>query len=175
MARGPFRRTRSGFDVLLSDVEAAALRRIGKEMVRVLTDEIDQPQLRRLFPPAYEDDPKKQAEFQEFTRDELTQRKRASARALIEVIDRGRSRRGAWTASLSNEEAAEWLGAFNDARLVLGERLGVTEDMDPEPLRSDDPAAAAHNMYVYLSGLQWQLIEELSDADGFGPADAGFE
>ena len=46
---------------------------------------------------------------------------------------------------LDAEQAQAWLGALNDTRLVLGERLGVVEDFEDliASLEEDDPRLRA--------------------------------
>ena len=63
--------------------------------------------------------------------------------------------------SLSKEQAESWLTALNDLRLVLGTRLGVTEEMFLEAVDPRDPRAPEMALYVYLSWLQEQLVEAL--------------
>ena len=66
---------------------------------------------------------------------------------------------------VSTRESAEevvqetWLGVLNDTRLVLGTRLGVTEEervLDPA-----DPDAGAYALYQWLTWVQGDLVEEL--------------
>jgi hypothetical protein len=54
------------------------------------------------------------------------------------------------------DDVRAWLAFLADARLMLGTRLGVTEDDELEP--DDDPE---HNLYLYLGYLQQSLVEEL--------------
>lgn len=176
MARGPFHRRRGGYSVALSDIEAAAIRRVADEMLQALRDDhLDDPVMRRLFPPAYPDDVKLQDEFLRMTHDDSVVRKRDAARAVVDSIDRGSHKKGVFTAEIDDDQMRGWLGVINDARLVLGATLEVTEEMDQTPLPPEDPRAPAQNMYLYLSSLEWHLIETLSRAEGFGSADTGFE
>ena len=51
--------------------------------------------------------------------------------------------------------------ALGQLRLVIGTRIGVTEDMRPDEF--DDPIrGAAFALYGYLSWLQEQAVEALS-------------
>ncbi|HEU5212051.1 MAG TPA: DUF2017 family protein, partial [Gaiellaceae bacterium] len=59
-------------------------------------------------------------------------------------------------------QAAAWCGALNDARLVLGERLGVTEDLYENGIARDDPRARELAFYAWLTWLQGELVEALS-------------
>lgn len=147
-------------DARLSREETDALRRVATDILEEL-DHTEDPGLQRLFPPAYQGDAPREEEFAAMTRDDLIERKRNAATAVVDSIDGGKVRRGMWSARLDEETQQAWLALLNDARLVLGTRLDVTEEMDHEPLPSDDPRAPQHNLYVYLSALEWALVEAL--------------
>ncbi len=147
-------------DVKLRSEEVEALRRVANDILDELKDTED-PGLRRLFPPAYKDDPDRNEEFEVLTRDDLLARKRNAAEAVLKSIDRGKTKRGTWSARLDEDVAQAWLALVNDARLILGTRLDVTEDMDHGPLPPDNPKALQHNLYVYLSAMEWALVEAL--------------
>ena len=51
---------------------------------------------------------------------------------------------------------------LNDARLALGTRLEVTEDMDLSRLDPDDPDTAPYAVYWWLGVLEERLIDVLS-------------
>ena len=51
-------------------------------------------------------------------------------------------------------------GALNDLRLVLGTRLGVTEDLDEEEMLSG-PEAHAFALYAFLGWLEEQAVRAL--------------
>jgi hypothetical protein len=161
MQEEPFRpRDNGSIDAHLSETEVDAVRQVAATLLGELDDTLD-PGLRRLFPPAYEKEPELEAEFAALTRDELLERKRNGAKAVIESIDKGKRKRGVWSARLDEETAQMWLGLLNDARLILGTRLDITEDEAGEPLPSEHPDAPTHNLYVYLSALEWSLVEAL--------------
>jgi hypothetical protein len=161
MKEEPFRpRDDGSVDARLSETEVGAVRQVAATLLGELDDTAD-PGLRRLFPPAYEKEPELEAEFASFTRDELLERKRNGAKAVMESIDSGKTKRGSWSARLDEETVQMWLGLLNDARLILGTRLNVTDDETHEPLPPDDPEAPTHNLYVYLSALEWSLVETL--------------
>ena len=63
---------------------------------------------------------------------------------------------------LDEEQLAAWCGALNDLRLVLGEQLGVTEDMYDRPVPADDPRAPALALYGWLTWLQGHVVEALA-------------
>lgn len=104
--------------------------------------------LRRLFPPAYGDE-EREVEYRSLMRDELVERRLHDTR----VVERTLA-----GASLTEDELEAWLRALNDLRLLLGTRLGVTEDVYGRELDPDDPAAPALAVYAYLSWLQEQAV-----------------
>jgi len=161
MMRRPFTPRRDGsLDASLSTTEAEAVRQVASDVLHEL-DETADPGLKRLFPPAYTDDAPADEEFQGLTRDDLIARKRGTAKAVLQSIDTGKSKRGSWSARLDEETANAWLALVNDARLILGTRLDVTEEMEPEPLASSDPQAHQYNLYLYLGALESELVDAL--------------
>jgi Domain of unknown function (DUF2017) len=128
--------------------ERALLAGIGEELRVLLDEQPDDPSLRRLYPPAHEDEQLEQ-EFRELTRSQLT----AGRERAIETLEQT-----AGNELLSAEEADAWLRALNDLRLVLGTRLDVTEDFDWDGLDATTPRAPELALYAYLSWLQEQLV-----------------
>ncbi len=109
------------------------------------------PALARLFPDGYTDDPEASADFRRYTETGLRDAKRAAARTALESIGEPGQRH-----VLDLETAQAWLRALNDTRLVLGERLGVTEDLDEliASLEEDDPRLGMFWVYDRLTYLQ---------------------
>ena len=132
--------------------ERELLRGVCAEVRFLLDDDPDDPDLRRLFPPGHAD-PERAAEYQLLVREELLEG-RARALAIVE--------RTADRTTLDANEANAWLTALNDARLVLGTRLGVTEELDLARIGDNDPRARELGVYAYLTWLQEQLIEALA-------------
>ena len=116
------------------------------------TDLADDPALARLFPNAYPDDAEAAAEFRQYTRDGLVERKSANsgliAAALTESSDDGRL-------TVERDDAEHWLPALTDLRLVLAERLGIHNDDDPLP------ESELADVYQWLGEFQWALVEAL--------------
>lgn len=132
-----------------------------RELLRSLPDQLrellgtDDPALRRLFPPAYTDDPGRQKEYEGLVSPELT-RERLDALAIVDrTID---------ASQLTEEEITAWLGALNDLRLVLGTRLEVTEELYTEGLPEDDPRSPAFTVFAYLGWLEEQIVEAMASA-----------
>jgi hypothetical protein len=139
-------------ELRLARDERALLAGLAGELRAVLEGEPGDPSLRRLFPPAYEDEQDERA-YRELTGSGLLDGRREALALLAATTDRER---------LSAEEADAWLRALNDLRLVLGTRLDVQEDTFADELRQDDPRAPALAVYGYLSWIQGQLVEALS-------------
>ncbi|HET8650994.1 MAG TPA: DUF2017 family protein [Gaiellaceae bacterium] len=140
-----------GVRVELSQDERDLLRQVAGELRVLLEAETDDPSLRRLYPSAHED-ADREREYRELTRNQLA----AGRRRTLDVLEETAGRE-----ELRAEEADAWLRALNDARLVLGTRLDVTEDYDWEALDEATPRAQELALYAYLSWLQEQLIEAL--------------
>ena len=161
MLEQPFMpRGKGWYDVRLTSDVAEAFRGVARDILGELKDTTD-PGLRRLFPPAYKDDPQREEEFEVMTRDDLLIRKKNAAEAVVKSIDKGKSKKGTWSGRIDEELAQAWLAVMNDARLIIGTRLDVTEDMEPEPLPYDHPDAQQYNLYLVLSAMEWALVEAL--------------
>ncbi len=151
IARRAIRRTRGGrYQLKLPAAERELLRSLPGQ-IRPLIEGRDRS-ARRLFPPAYDQEPELEADYQQLMGDDLLQRHLGSL-ALLEATA-GRD-------SLDEREALGWLGALNDLRLVMGTQLDVKED-DP-PVAIDDPQAPERALYYYLSWLETELVEALGD------------
>ena len=129
--------------------ERGILREVARTTRAQIAESADDPALRRLFPPAY-DDPELDREYQQLTRAQLTTGRERALDLLQQTVDRD---------VLSPEEADAWLRALNDARLVLGTRLDVTEDFDWDALDPSEPRAPDVALYAYVSWIQEQLVE----------------
>lgn len=150
-----FRRGR-GITASLSEQEADLLRRLIREYLEVLSSSNDEgPVMKRLFPDASLDDEKVRVEYRELAEDDLAKHKRATADTALASL--GPS--GPYRGRLSEHERDSWMVLLTDLRLVLGTRLGVTEEMmsaDPDPADPEQwPLAVMH----YLGWLQETLVE----------------
>ena len=115
----------------------------------------EDPALARLLPDAYGDDREAADEFRRFTESDLRAGKRAHASTVLATLAPLTGQGG--RLSLDREQADAWLGCLNDLRLVLGTRLGVTEQTDLDP-PADDPRAQALHVYGWLGWLQESLL-----------------
>ena len=149
-------RTRKGeLRLRLPAAERDVLRAVPDQLRTLLTEQPDDPSLYRLFPAAYRDDPEREEEYRGLMHDELLEHHLTSLRVMRETVDADR---------LTEEQAAAWLSAMNDLRLVLGTRLEVTEENHVEEIDPGDPRAASLAMYSYLGFLEEQLVEALAEA-----------
>jgi hypothetical protein len=130
-----------GYVVRLPSAEREVLGSL-PPMLRALLAEQDaeDPALRRLFPSAFLDDEEAAAEFDSVVRERTV----------------GSDR-------LSEEELSAWLASVNDLRLVLGVRLAVTEESTPAEFNGDPETEQAYALYAYLSYLEEEMVEALSN------------
>lgn len=150
----PLERTPDGdFRLRLGRRERALLRTLPATLDQLLAEEQDDPALKRLFPPAYADDPEAEAEYDRLVGDTLLSGRRAALRTFAETLERDR---------VTTEELDVWARALNDLRLVLGTRLDVKEEELAEPIDPRDPKAEELALYAYLSWLQEHVVQALS-------------
>jgi hypothetical protein len=145
-----------GVELRLSREERTLLVGLAAELRSLLEGETGDPSLRRLFPPAYEDEQDEDA-YRALIGAELLDGRREALELLARSAEQER---------LSAGEADAWLRALNDLRLVLGTRLDVQEDTLLDELPPDDERAAGLAIYGYLSWLQEQLVAALAPPDG---------
>jgi uncharacterized protein DUF2017 len=130
-----------------------------RELLRSLPGQLrellgeDDPSLVRLFPPAYPEDDRADAEFERLTRGELLSGKLEALAVVEQTADAER---------LDDEQLAAWVGALNDLRLVLGTRLGVTEELYTEVPSPRDAQAQELALFGYLTWLQEQAVQALA-------------
>jgi hypothetical protein len=163
-----WRRYRPGPDdtliASLQPEELELLRSLPDQLREVLEGPAEDPARERLFPRAYLDPTADvdEAQWQEFAHPELVDGRLAALALITDTLARAEvaGRNGEWREiALTPDEAQAWLGVLNDTRLVLGTRLGVTDDeraIDPS-----DPNAPAYALYDWLTWLQGDLVEQL--------------
>jgi hypothetical protein len=131
-----------------------------RRLVRGLCEELgeliraDDAGVARLFPPGSRDDEEAAKEFAKLVHPGLREQRLASLDVVARSLD---------SDTLSQEEAEAWCGALNDLRLVLGERLGVTEDLDLGALALlRHPQARELALYGWLTAVQSAAVEALA-------------
>jgi hypothetical protein len=111
-----------------------------------------EPTLYRLFPPAYADDDRANAEYARLVGSSLLDGK---LRALEQL------ERTAHADTLTEDDLGAWLGGLESLRLALGTQLDVTEQ-SYGPLDATDPDAPRLALYHWLSWLQEEVVQALA-------------
>ena len=145
-----FKHTRERIIVELDDDEREALGAVLDQFRELLMMDSD-PNLGRLKPPAYPDDPEANRHYREMVGDELL-RQRLEA---VEIVEAGIA-----GATLDNEAVQCWMQTLNGVRLFLGDRLGIEEDSFPTGSTEEDIDLdkGARMLYEWLGWLLEQLI-----------------
>lgn len=137
------------------------------DLVAGLGDEVDpeepeDPALARLLPSASRDDPEQAAEFRRLTEHGLRSRKAATLATAIAALEAAAPPK----VELDLDQGRALAVSLTDARLILGERLGLRTDEDSERLHEQlaaalsgeadlDPALAQKMAYYdFLSWVQ---------------------
>jgi Domain of unknown function (DUF2017) len=142
---------KGGYTLHLPSEERELLRSLPAQFREVL--QTNDPDLRRLFPPAYTDDDDANDEYRRLMREELLEGKLAA----LEIVEQT-----AGADHLTGEQLEGWLGALESLRLFLGTQLDVSEETYAQELDPDDPSTLALALYGYLSWLQEEAVEALS-------------
>lgn len=111
------------------------------------------PGLARLRPDAVQGDPEASAAFRELTSGDLEASRQERLATLASTLE---------ATTLDEAQAAAWMGSVNDLRLVLGTRLGVSEDTGLELPDDRDPAAGDTLVFLWLGWVEEQLVDALA-------------
>ncbi|MDP9405194.1 MAG: DUF2017 domain-containing protein [Actinomycetota bacterium] len=144
----------------LTRSEHAVLRAVAEELEPVLAGRQDVAgATQRLYPRAYDDDGA-EAEYRDLVGDDLVGERLAALATFARTLDATSPARLGWGIDLDADEAAAWLATVNDARLVLGCALGITDERawDEGPHTANPASVALH----YLGWLQEQLLAALA-------------
>lgn len=126
------------------------------ELVSAPADPRD-PASARLSPDAYPDEPDASAEFRDLTRDDVAATRTADARAVLaslrrdDVVDDAAS----VALSLDASQQTSWLRTLAGLRLVLAERIGIT---DESIMPVGDPR---YDVYEWLGYRQEMLLRAM--------------
>jgi Domain of unknown function (DUF2017) len=153
MAR-PVRRRGDGFEIRLSEDERKLVKRMAGELRTLLENEDPSSDegVARLFPPAYPDDLLQNLDYERTAASGLLGG-RLEAIVLLE--------RTLEATILREEELLAWLRIANDLRLVLGTRLGVTEETSGAEFKGDDERRESYALYIWLTWLVDGIVREL--------------
>ena len=145
------RKGRGRYQLRLRPNEKVLLAGLVEQLREQLLASTDEASVRRLFPPAYPDDPERDAGYQVLTRDEMLEHKLEALDVVEKSLDGG---------DLDESEMTAWMGTLNSLRLVLGTRLDVDEQ--PHEFDEGDPLAPAYAVYEYLGWVLSQVVDALS-------------
>lgn len=108
------------------------------------------PAIRRLYPPATMDDDLAAAVYDVIHRGELAEGRRRAIEAVALTLAGG---------PLTGEQAQAWLTTINDARILIGVRIDVTEDSTISDFNDND--SGLFIVYQFLGKILDQLVEAL--------------
>jgi hypothetical protein len=159
LRRARVRRTRKGmYKLELPEPEREVLRRLLPQLRSLLSGDVAEvydadDRTRRLFPPAYTDDEKANAEYQRLMREELV----TSHLATLDMVE------GSLDAhELSEADLVAWMSSVNSLRLVLGTMLDVNEELEIGDLPDSTPDIESYALYAYLSSLLGEIVDALN-------------
>lgn len=174
-----------GVRIVLEAEEALLLSELADQVDSVLLlGDNDDPALERLFPTAYPDDAEAAHDFARYTRDTLVDGKRQAAQSVRDAtavepddareVDLGvRLREPTDAASdepekileieLDQSQAWGWLTFLTDLRLILAERVGATDDDDPDAdgETTDDYLRAAYEWAGFVQGSMLEILDPI--------------
>jgi hypothetical protein len=175
MARRAFRRTRKGLvAVTLLTEEVELLSMTARDMMSIVEEPPDGDVRDRLYPRAYLDptEEKSQAEYDALVHDDLVAARRSAFESIVDALEAAvPNARGEVEITLGHDDELRWLTGVNDARLVVGTALGVSEDLDTD-FEPGDPRFEYGVLYSWLTQLHFDLVSLLLDEIGeAGPDD----
>lgn len=156
---GPIIRLKNGnFRIELTDDHRQLLTQLIEQLRESLTTDTDDANLRRLFPTAYHNDARKDAEYQRLMRDELLESRLAAIDTAINVL--------AHDDEVDAEKVDAFARSINSLRLVLGTTLDIAESdystpsdkPDSDDANGNDEYLIHRELYDYLGWLlEWTV------------------
>ena len=159
---GPVVRLKNGnFKIDLADDHRRLLTQLIEQLRDSLTTTTDDANLRRLFPTAYHNDAKKDAEYQRLMRDELLESRLAAIDIAISVL--------AKDDEITDEQIDFFSRSINSLRLVLGTTLDIAEsDYDiPRDTPRDSPQSENSESGDAIEGDEYLIQKELYEYLGW--------
>jgi hypothetical protein len=167
--RRTFKRARNGtLSVTLYTQEVELLAMTAGDMMSIVEQPPDGEIRDRLYPRAYLDptEEKAQGDYDALVHDDLVESRRAALGAIVEGLAGAvPNSRGLIEVKLQPAEEMQWLTAVNDARLVVGTALGITEETDTD-YAPGDPRFEYGVLYGWLTQLHFELVSLLLDELG---------
>lgn len=159
-----WRRFRPGPDdslvVSLGEEELELLRGLPDVLRAVFEAPDDDAAVRRLFPqPRLEPSPEEEEEWRAMVHPDLVRQRLDAIELVMRSLERANRNKQWREVALTPDDVQAWLGVLNDTRLVLGTRLGITED-EPE-IDPGAPEARAYAVYYWLTQLEGDLVDQL--------------
>ena len=114
----------------------------------------DDPALARLFPDAYALDNEAAEDFRRFTETELREAKAAHLAVIADTVEASGDK-----TVLTEPQARSWMIALNDLRLVIGTRLHLDDDEEPE--MEPEYVEQLTAIYQWLTWLQESIVGSL--------------
>jgi len=151
LSHGVFARADGSYAVDLAARERELLASLTGDLEELVAAEDET--VGRLFPAAYEDDPVAEEEYRKLAGGSLVSGRLEALRVFRATVGEKR---------LGHEQAEIWCGVLNDLRLVLGERLGVTEELYERGIDPHHPNAVELSVYGWLTWLQAGLVDALA-------------
>jgi hypothetical protein len=154
-SRSPVKRKGKRYQIELDEGLRRALRGLCEELRQLLLSEnpAADPDLARLYPPAYPDDPLRNLDFERMAGDDLLRQRLAAIDVVAETAE---------AKTLTQDQLLAWLGAINNTRLVLGTRLDITEESTEEDFAGDPAREGTFGLYMFLTWLVGNIVEVVS-------------
>ena len=140
--------------IRLGDDERSMLVDLAGQFRAVVVDDAD-PNLRRLYPTAYPDDPERDADYSGLVHDDLVRTRIAAADTVMTT---------AGAVSLDAVQLAAWMQVLNGLRLLLGTRLNLSEADEFDPDADDAPTRALLSWLGFL--LEEAVVAASADLGG---------
>lgn len=149
--KGPIIANNDGtFRINFADHERETLLAFVNQLESLLANGASDDRLKRLYPVAYHADAEKDAEYQGYMRDELSQSRAAAINTVKELLTT--------EDSVSEAQIMAFMTVLNSLRLVLGTMLDVSEDTDEDAFDESDPLWGQYQLYGYLGWLlEWTI------------------
>ncbi|MFK4729705.1 DUF2017 family protein [Agromyces mediolanus] len=155
-------RSGEGVRLVLEAEEAMLLSELADQVDSVLLlGAGDDPAIDRLLPNAYPDDAEAASEYERYTRDSLVDGKRQAAQSVRDATDVSDGR-DLVEIELDESQAWGWLTFLTDLRLILAERVGVTDDGGyAEDEERDDYLRAAYEWAGFVQGSMLEILDPM--------------